>query len=93
MQISGTSYIHAPHSVNAPHNARGSQSIGAANTPAAIGDQIDISAAGQLADKMSAIPDIRQDKVDAIRAALSSGTYETEERLSGALDRLLDEIG
>lgn len=93
MQITGTSYIHGTHSVNGPHSARGSQNIGAANTPAAISDQLDISAAGQLADKLSAIPDIRQDKVNAIRAALANGTYETEERLSGALDRLLDEIG
>jgi negative regulator of flagellin synthesis FlgM len=93
MQITGPSYIHAPHSVNAPHAARGSQSIGAANTSAAITDQLDISAAGQFADMMSSIPDIRQDRVSALRAAIAEGTYETDQKLSVALDRLLDEIG
>ena len=93
MQIQGPSYIHAPHAANAPHNARGTQSVGAANTPAAISDQLDISAAGQLADRLSEIPDIRQDRVNALRSAIASGTYETDDKLNVALDRLLDEIG
>jgi negative regulator of flagellin synthesis FlgM len=93
MQIQGPSYIHAPHSVNGPHATRGNQSVGAANTPASIGDQLDISAAGQLADRLSEIPDIRQDKVNALRAAITSGTYETDDKFNVALDRLLDEIG
>ncbi len=93
MQITGPSYIHATHSVNGPHASRGSQNVGAANTSAAITDQLDISAAGQLADMMSSIPDIRQDRVSSIRAAIADGTYETSQKLSVALDRLLDEIG
>lgn len=93
MQITGPSYIHASHSVNGPHTVRSSQNVGAANTSAAITDQLDISAAGQLADMMSSIPDIRQDRVSAIRAAIADGTYETDHKLNVALDRLLDEIG
>jgi negative regulator of flagellin synthesis FlgM len=93
MQITGPSYIHASHAVNGPHAARGSQSIGAANTPAAITDQLDISSAGQFADMMSSIPDIRQDRVSALRSAIADGSYETDHKLNVALDRLLDEIG
>jgi negative regulator of flagellin synthesis FlgM len=93
MQIQGPSYIHAPHSVNSPHAARGNQNVGAANTPASVTDQLDISSAGQLADRLSEIPDIRQDKVNALRTAIASGIYETDDKLSVALDRLLDEIG
>ena len=33
---------------------------------------------------------IRQDRVDSIRQAIANGTYESPEKLSGALDRLLD---
>ena len=36
--------------------------------------------------------DIRADRVQALRAAIASGTYETENRLSAAIDRLLDEV-
>lgn len=93
MQIYGPSYIHAPHSVNGPHTSRSSQNVGASNTPGAITDQLDISAAGQLADQLSEIPDIRQDRVSALRAAIADGTYETDDKLNVALDRLLDEIG
>jgi len=36
--------------------------------------------------------DLPADRVDEIRAAIESGTYETEERLDIAVDQLLDEI-
>ena len=58
----------------------------------AIDDRLDISAGAQLAARLSEIPDIRQDKVATARAAIASGTYETDGRLDVALDRLLDEI-
>ena len=36
---------------------------------------------------------IRQDRVAEIRAQIASGAYETDVKLNGALERLLDEIG
>ena len=42
--------------------------------------------AAQLAD----VPEIRSEKVAEIRAAIASGSYETEEKISAALDRFLD---
>lgn len=40
-----------------------------------------------------ATSDIRFDRVNAIRAAIADGTYETPEKLDIALDRLLDRLG
>jgi len=37
--------------------------------------------------------DIRFDKVNAIRAAIADGSYDTAEKLDLALDRLLDRLG
>jgi len=37
--------------------------------------------------------DIRFDRVNAIRAAIADGSYETPEKLDLALDRLLDSLG
>jgi negative regulator of flagellin synthesis FlgM len=37
--------------------------------------------------------DIRFDKVNAIRAAIADGSYETPEKLDLALDRLLERLG
>jgi negative regulator of flagellin synthesis FlgM len=48
---------------------------------------------GQLLDKVQELPDIRSDLVARIRAEIAAGTYETEEKLEIALERLLDEIG
>ena len=56
-------------------------------------DSVDISPAADLAGRLSDIPDIRQDRVSAIKLAIANGTYETADKLSGAVSRLLDEIG
>jgi negative regulator of flagellin synthesis FlgM len=37
--------------------------------------------------------DIRLDKINAIRAAIADGSYETPEKLDLALDRLLERLG
>ena len=36
--------------------------------------------------------DIRFDRVNAIRAAIADGSYETPEKIDLALDRLLDRL-
>ena len=92
MQIYGPSHVHGAQSINGPHTTRGAQAAGAAKT-AGVGDQLDISEAGLLAARLDDVPEIRQDRVDAIRAAIADGTYETQDKLDGALNRLLDEIG
>ncbi|MFM8292055.1 MAG: flagellar biosynthesis anti-sigma factor FlgM [Planctomycetia bacterium] len=40
-----------------------------------------------------AAADIRLDRVNAIRAAIADGSYETADKLDIALDRLLDRLG
>ncbi len=37
--------------------------------------------------------DIRFDRVNAIKAAITDGSYETADKLDIALDRLLDRVG
>ena len=92
MQVYGASQLHGAQSIGAPHNTRITQPESASRSSAAS-DQLDLSEAGQIAARMSEIPDIRADRVAAIRAAIQSGTYETADKLSGAIDRLFDEIG
>jgi negative regulator of flagellin synthesis FlgM len=91
MQIHGPSQIHGAQPVHGPHQAR---SVDAASAPATpdIGDRVDISEAGRIADQLAEIPDIRSERVAEIRSALARGVYETDEKLDLALERLLDEI-
>jgi negative regulator of flagellin synthesis FlgM len=91
MQIYGTSQIHGAQPISSPHVTRGAASTPASPTSVG-GDRLDISEAGQIAGRMSEIPDVRAERVSEIRTAILNGTYETEAKLSTALERLLDEI-
>jgi negative regulator of flagellin synthesis FlgM len=91
MQIYGPSQIHGAQPVRGPHSSRSAQPTSAAGV-SSMGDRLDISEAGQIAGRLAEVPDIRADRVRDIRAAILNGGYETEGKLSTALDRLLDEI-
>ena len=96
MEIHG---IHGPQPVNGPQGVQPSNPTTAADQVQAP-DQLEISQeaemasqAAELVEHVQQLPDIRADRVDEIRAAIEAGTYEPEERLDIAVDRLLDEIG
>ncbi len=93
MQIYGTSQLHGAQSLSGPHNSVKANAAGSVSSASSASDELSLSSAGQLASQLNDIPDIRHDRVNALRAAIQSGTYETQQRLSGALDNLLDEIG
>lgn len=63
---------------------------GAKNLPAT--DRLELSGASHLLAALKS-RDIRTDKVAAIKAQIANGTYETDTKLDGAVDKLLDEIG
>lgn len=92
MQVHGPSHIHGAQSLNGPHLSR----LGHTTPPShetTIRDELELSPMGQLLDKVHELPDIRADLVARIRSEIAAGTYETEEKLQIALERLLDEIG
>lgn len=96
MHIYGPTHLHGPQIIGAPHTNRTSKPE-AANPAAPISDELQISPAAQeaahLVEQIGQIPDIRQDRVDEIRAQIDAGTYETDEKIQTAVERLLDEIG
>jgi anti-sigma28 factor (negative regulator of flagellin synthesis) len=68
------------------------KSIPADAPPAATGaDRLELSGLNQLVE-LAKRNDIRVDKVAAIKAQIEAGTYETEEKLNLAADRLLDDL-
>jgi negative regulator of flagellin synthesis FlgM len=54
-------------------------------------DKLDLSGVSHLLEALKT-NDIRADKVAAIKAQLEAGTYETDEKLDIAADRLLDDL-
>ena len=98
MQING---INGAQSVNPTSQVESAKATQATSNTTPT-DQVDISAEAELNSQtiemidqlqIQDLPEIRTDRVAQIREAIESGTYETEEKLNVAIDRLLDEIG
>lgn len=92
MHIYGPSQLHGAQSISAPHSARATQSM-ARPQAAQIADEVDISEAARLVEQVQQMPEMREDRVEAVRQQIADGTYETSDKLNTALERLLDEIG
>jgi len=105
MQVYGPSHLHGPQTIHAPHAVRTTAAPGA---PAfSMCDELQISDAGRLSqeacclneqvealvEQAKQLPDLRFERVNALRAQIAGGTYETAGKLSVALDHLLNEIG
>jgi flagellar biosynthesis anti-sigma factor FlgM len=56
------------------------------------GDSVSVSSEAQFLNAISQVPDIRQEKVDEIKKAIKDGTYLTDEKLSSALDNLIQDL-
>ena len=93
MQVNGITQLHGSQSINAPHFNRTTGPATPAS-PSLINttDELQLSPAAQMASKLSEIPDIRWDRVNAIKTAIANGTYMTDDKMNVAVDRLLDEI-
>jgi len=92
MMIQGTGLVHAPQSINAPQRATTAHAPAQPSSLAEV-DQLDISPAADLASRSAEVGAIRQERVAQLRAAIEAGSYETDEKINVALDRLLDQIG
>ena len=96
MHIYGPSQLHGPQTIGAPHTNRASKPE-APNPSGPISDELQISPAADeaahLVDQIKQVPEIRQNRVDEIRAQIEAGIYETDEKIQIAVERLLDEIG
>ena len=92
MHIYGPSQLHGPQSIGAPHGTRAAQPMTRPEA-APIADEVDISEAARLVEQVQQMPEMREDRVEAVRLQIAEGTYETSGKLNAAVERLLDEIG
>ncbi len=61
------------------------------NTSSAT-DTVEISDGARYLAHLKSLPDVREDKVQAARASIASGKFETPDRIDGTVDRLLSEL-
>jgi negative regulator of flagellin synthesis FlgM len=57
-----------------------------------ITDRVELSGMSGLLKSLKAGADFRADKVADIKAQIEAGTYESDEKLDVAADRLLDDL-
>jgi len=91
MQINGPAHVHGAQPIRAPHNTTGAQPAARSQSVQAS-DEVSISAEADFLSRINDLPEIRQDRVDDIRAQLANGSYDVDAKLDTAIDRLLDEI-
>ena len=87
--------IHGIHPPTAPKPIESVQAVAhsaPAPEPAGIADTVEISAAARLAAKVHALPDVRAELVQHVKAEIAAGTYETSERIERTVDRLMEEL-
>ena len=91
MQIHGSFQVHGPQAIQQPHAVRPTV---APSVDGGVGvrDELSLSGVSSLVEQASQLPEIRQDRVAALRQAIADGSYETADKLDLALERLLDEL-
>ena len=66
------------------------------NTPGGAtpsrGDKVELSGVGQMLKTLKTNGDVRTDKIADIKAQIDAGTYENDQKLDAAIDRLLDDL-
>jgi negative regulator of flagellin synthesis FlgM len=55
-------------------------------------DRVELSEHARHLDAIRAMPDVRMAKVEAIKQAIASGTYESPEKLQTTIDGLLRDL-
>lgn len=91
MEIQGAGGLSGPQPIY-PRLAAFSVEQGASASAAAPRDQVEISSLGLMMEGISRLPEIRYEKVEAIRQQIAAGTYETPEKLEKAIEGLLGEV-
>ena len=91
MQINGPGPVQGPQSIQ--NTTRADRAETSAPRPHFLeADQLDISSEAELISQVRDLPDIRADRVAELKASIQAGTYETFDKLEGAVERLLDEL-
>ena len=91
MEIHTTGGISGPDPIQP--NRINSAKIRSTNRAAQASDRADISDRARFLAALRETPPVRKEKVESLRALIASGQYETPERIAGAVDKLLEEIG
>ena len=55
-------------------------------------DHVDFSQQAQMLEKIQQLPSVRQQRIDAIKDAIATNTYLTNDKLDLAINRMIDGV-
>jgi len=55
-------------------------------------DRVELSDHARFLDRLRQFPEVRMDRIERIRQAIDDGSYETDEKIEVAIDRLVEEL-
>jgi len=61
--------------------------------PARPSDRVELSERARYLDKLTRLPEVRTDLIASVREQIAAGTYQTMDRLEGAIQSLAEELG
>ncbi len=62
------------------------------NSDAVAIDRVEFSEQAQMLEKIHQLPEVRQDRIDAIKEAIESNSYLTNDKLDLAIMRMIDDV-
>jgi flagellar biosynthesis anti-sigma factor FlgM len=68
----------------------GEQGVATMTPPAQ--DEVEISSVARALSLLESAPDVRIEKVAAVRAAIARGDYETDDKINRTIDRLMVDV-
>lgn len=90
MQIQGPGPLSGPDKVAGRIRGGGPPARGP--SPRAGEDRVELSDAARFMERLKRLPEIRSEKVRALREAIASGRYDTDEKLRVAVERVLEDL-
>lgn len=70
----------------------GESNVGGSRLAREGGDRVEVSEQARLLGQLSELPEVREDLVARVKAEIAAGTYITDEKISGAVDSLLEDL-
>lgn len=90
--MSHVSPIRGPQAVNLTDRGASTPAPPSTASPTRGDDQADFSVIARLRAQLSALPEVRQNMIDRVRAEIDAGTYESADKIEAAIDALAEDL-
>lgn len=92
MDVSGIGSVSGASPVRGVAPQQGTQPV---TTPSVVAprDELEISTASKMLDRLSESPEARAERLAQIKEAIENGQYDTDEKLEAALSKMFGSLG